>query len=139
MKEKIEKAVEALYSGDQELASTLFTDAVAEGASDMANRIAADVHQQQLQDRAVAKLFEDYPEIKADSGYATLVDRAARAHLANGEPIDQAISEAGEQIAEKFGLGKFKRQSGASGTDDEHATSSQIIAEMASKRAGSHA
>ena len=85
---------------------------------------------------ALAKLFQDYPEIKADPDYALLADRYYDAFITNGEPAGKAIAMAGEAVAEKFGLGKFATEDRQtpSGRDEEETSESDVIAAMAAAR-----
>lgn len=118
-KAKFKEASDALYEGDAARAAELFSEATSlamtpakaetqpVNADEMAGQIATRVEQNLSQKSALTKLFEDYPEIKADPEYALLTDRAVNALLTNGKTMPEAIAEAGEQIGEKFKLGKF--------------------------------
>lgn len=120
-KAKFLEASDALYEGDRAKAAELFGEATALAMTPapkaettavvdpeaMAGQIATRVEQNLSQKSALTKLFDDYPEIKADPDYALLTDRAVNALLTNGKSMPEAIAEAGEQIGEKFKLGKF--------------------------------
>lgn len=121
VKAKFKEGSVALYEGDAERAGQLFSEAASLAMTPapkaettnvvdpeaMAGQIATRVEQNLSQKSALTKLFDDYPEIKADPDYALLTDRAVNALLTNGKSMPEAIAEAGEQIGEKFKLGKF--------------------------------
>ena len=120
--EKFKEATDALYNGESDKAATLFAEAMAAavgttGAVQAATQLdthalAQEVKQQLSQESALDKLFSDYPEIKADADYALLADRYTNAHIALGKSAAEAIAMAGEQIGEKFKLGKHADPTG---------------------------
>jgi hypothetical protein len=119
------KASDALFEGDAEKAAKLFQDAVAAavapqqtGRADSttqqvdAGKVADEVEQRLTQRSALTKLFEDYPEIKADPDYAAITDKYVALYTQQGKSVAEAIAEAGDTVGEKFRLGKHKTSSG---------------------------
>lgn len=70
------------------------------------------VKQQISQESALVKLFTDYPEIKADDDLSLLADRRVNLYVRQGMPYADAILKAGDDIGEKFKLGKHKASTG---------------------------
>jgi hypothetical protein len=117
------KASDALFDGDADKAAKLFADAVAAATQSTgradgttqnvdAAQVADAVEQRLTQKSALAQLFKDYPEIKADSDYASITDKYVNLYVQQGKSIADAIAEAGETVAEKFRLGKHKVSTG---------------------------
>lgn len=121
---KFKEASDALFEGDGEKASRLFAEAVAASTtpttvgrgesatldrSEIVKSVTAAVTQQLSEQSALEKLFSDYPEIKADEDLALLADRRVDLYEKQGTPRAEAILKAGEDIGEKFKLGKFNK------------------------------
>lgn len=117
--------VEAMYAGDDEKAGQLFdqmTDIRVNAAlasrepaaaqvdpNTIVERTVSAVEQQLSVKSALAKLFEDYPEIKADADFVRLADDRRAEFEAQGKSRAEAIALAGDAIGQKFGLGKHKK------------------------------
>ena len=116
----IKDSMAALFEGDTDKAATLLQQAMTAhkepatarsesatpDAEDIVRRTTAAVRQQLSVDSALEKLFKDYPEFKADADFATLADRAVDRLVASGHGMADAIVLAGEELGEKFKLGK---------------------------------
>ncbi|MDQ2946664.1 MAG: hypothetical protein M3Y27_12085 [Acidobacteriota bacterium] len=146
---KFKEAAEALFEGDADRAAQLFN----EGAQaivaarptlvqdDLVRAVTANVKQDLAAKPAVDKLFADYPEIKADDDLQLLADRRVNLYMKRGSSQAEAIEKAGEDVAEKFKLGKHKqRPSQPSATHgepepDDATEASRTIREMQESRA----
>ncbi len=119
--EKFEAASEQMYLGNAKEAAELLAEAVAlaQGSSttgrgnaipedDLVQRVTANVLQQQSQNGALEKLFNDYPEIKTKKAFALIADDYKNAFLANGDDYVTAVFKAGEAVGEEYGLGKWR-------------------------------
>ena len=119
--ETFREATEALYAGEQDQAAALLF---------AAKRVSA----------AATKLLAKYPEIARDPDMQFLADTYVAAHVQNGLPVEDAIAQAGEQLAEKYGFGKYResvrrqRARGEEQTDEEDP--SEVIAWLAKGRLG---
>ncbi len=119
--EKFEAASEQMYLGNAKEAAALFAEAVglAQGSAgagrsdaipeaDLVKRVTENVLQQQSQNGALEKLFNDYPEIKTKKAFALIADDYKNAFLANGDDYVTAVFKAGEAVGEEYGLGKWR-------------------------------
>lgn len=152
--ERFKEATEALFEGDAETAAQRFAAATAEiaearSAIDTTGivRAATERALREIEGRpAVAQLLKNYPEFK-DPDLAQLADRRVLRYEAEGLSRAKAVERAGDEIAQKFKLGRFgketpqptsQRSSSAEESEsDETAEASKIIAEIASARAAS--
>ena len=144
------EATEALFEGDAETAAQRLSAATAEVLAtqptinpDEIIRQATANALRELEGRpAVKKLFVDYPEIKADEDLQLLADRRVDLYERQGISRAEAIRLAGEDVAEKFKLGKHKEpaspaspRAASAELDPEVAEASRVIAEIANARA----
>jgi hypothetical protein len=105
----------------------------------LSHAVTQDVLEKLDQRPALAKLFQDYPEIKADPGFAEIADRYYDVFTANGATAPKAIEMAGERVGAKFKLGRFatEKKGAPSGGDQDGQSESDVIAEMRRSRPGS--
>lgn len=102
-------AAEALYQGDAEAFSALAAQAALAAAPQVdVDHVVRALDLRASQQAALQKLFDDCPEIVSDRDFQILADRYVDAHIENGLSVPDAIAKAGEQLAEKWGLGKHK-------------------------------
>jgi hypothetical protein len=135
---KFDEATEALYSGDAETASRLLAEGAAEAVDPRA--IAQQVRYQLVQDaeqeRALAKLYTDYPEIGQDSDLAFVADLVRARLEAEGLSRSEAIAAAGEETGRKLRLGKWNPEAAPTPQSDASSNASLIIERMRRSRAG---
>jgi hypothetical protein len=126
--QQFRQAAGALYERDADRAASL----VAEGAAVDVDQIAREVERRAAVRAAANALLDRHPEIRADRDLQILADSYIAAHLANGEPLEKAIAEAGEQVMEKF----VKRKAPAPDKQDVMAEEdpSAVIRELAKSR-----
>lgn len=149
---KFKQATDALFEGDGEKAAELFTHGAQEIVAarptvvtdDLVRAVTANVKQDLATQPAVDKLFADYPEIKADDDLQLLADRRVNLYERRGISRAEAILKAGEDVAEKFKLGKHKQRTSQQPTPqdepeaDDVAEAARTIAEMQGSRAAAY-
>ena len=117
----IKLALDAMFEGDSDKAASLLAAAISgaqnvhrsEGRGDatlnvdeIVSRTTDAVKQTLNVDRALDSLFTDYPEIASRRSLQLVADHYVVAHMANGMSKPEAITQAGADIAEEFGLKK---------------------------------
>lgn len=142
--------VDALYGGDTQKAVELFsktvnaeieralagrapsatldTEQVARRAAELA---VPTLKQVTSRESALTQLKSDYPDIFNDADYAFLTDRRINALIAEGKSEHDAIRDAGEEIAKKFGLKKTESE-----RTTQPAASTTRSEKLAAKKAG---
>ncbi len=143
------EATEALFEGDAETAAQRFAAATEEilatrptiDADEIVRAASANALRELEGRPAVVELFKAYPEIRADEDLQLLADRRVGIYEAQGVSRAEAIRLAGEDVAEKFKLGKNRQQTSPRSSSppepsesDEAAEASGIIAEIAAAR-----
>jgi hypothetical protein len=133
---KFDEATEALYSGDAETASRLLAEGVALAvdprvvAQQVRHQLAVDAENE----RAVEKLFNDYPEIAEDRNMALVANGLCLRLESQGLSRPQAIAAVGDEMGRKLRLGKWKPA--ADPAPDLESDASSIIEKMRRSRPG---
>jgi hypothetical protein len=109
------EASAALFDGDADRASQLFAKAVEAALDGNAGRaqpsttqtvdseaVVAEVEQRLSQRSALATLFKDYPEIKADPDYASITDKYVALYVQQGKSVAEAIAKQARRWARSF-------------------------------------
>jgi hypothetical protein len=101
---------------------------------EVVRRVAPVVQQQLDANRALTQLYKDYPQLQQDQDFATIAD-SHRARLEReGKPRHEAIAEAGDIVATKFGWNKATATSSAD--DQGGKKGSTTLAERAAAKKG---